>query len=259
MVNFIRQMRALVKLSFIDLWRRHDMVGLLILSLSLMVPLAMATPFGAAGASRYLDEVALLLIWAFSLFIALGAGSRLFPPEFEARTIYPLLAKPISRGRLLVGKYLGAVMASWSAVAVFYLLFFGSIALRGGTVLTFDMTQAFALHLAAVAIAVAVSLLFSLVLSRSAALTLSAVLHVGMFLFGRELPHYADAVSKPLAVVIRSFYVLGPHIEFFDMRQRIVHGWGAVDGAVFMAAIGYAVVYVAILLWIAGLRLRSRE
>ena len=111
---FVRQAIALVKLSFIELWRRNDVFALVLLGLALIVPLSMATPFGAEGASRYLDEMALLLVWGFSLFIALGAGQRLFPPEFESRTIYPLLAKPISRGRLLVGKYIGAVAASWS-------------------------------------------------------------------------------------------------------------------------------------------------
>lgn len=103
---FARQTCALVRLSFIELWRRNDIFALLLLGLALMVPLSMATPLGAEGASRYLDEMALLLVWGFSLFIALGAGQRLFPPEFDSRTIYPLLAKPISRGRLLVGKEL---------------------------------------------------------------------------------------------------------------------------------------------------------
>ena len=112
MKMFIRQLKSLVWLSFVELWRRNDIFALLILALALLVPLSMASPFGAAGASRYLDEVALLLIWGFSLFIALGTGARLFPPEFESRTIYPLLSKPISRGALLVGKYLGAVAAS---------------------------------------------------------------------------------------------------------------------------------------------------
>ena len=77
---FARQTIALVKLSFIELWRRNDVFALVLLGLALMVPLSMATPFGAAGASRYLDEMALLLVWGFSLFIALGAGQRLFPP-----------------------------------------------------------------------------------------------------------------------------------------------------------------------------------
>ena len=130
---FIRQEKALVKLSFVELWRRNDVFALLVLAVALMVPLSLSSPFGAAGASRYLDEAALLLIWGFSLVIALGTGSRLFPPEFESRTIYPLLAKPISRGALLLGKYAGAVAASWSALLLFYALFAGSVLLRGGS------------------------------------------------------------------------------------------------------------------------------
>ena len=129
---FFRQVKALVRLSFVELWRRNDVFALVVLALALMAPLSMASPFGAAGASRYLDEVALLLIWGFSLFIALGTGSRLFPPEFDSRTIYPLLSKPISRGALLVGKYFGAVAASWSALLLFYSLFAGCVLLRGG-------------------------------------------------------------------------------------------------------------------------------
>ena len=102
---FMRQIAALVRLSFLELWRRNDIFGLLVLGVALMVPLSMASPFGTTGASRYLDEMALLLIWGFSLFISLGTGQSLFPPEFESRTIYPLLARPVSRGRLLFGKY----------------------------------------------------------------------------------------------------------------------------------------------------------
>ena len=129
---FFSQVRALVKLSFLELWRRNDVFALVLLALALLGPLALAAPFGSSGASRYLDEVALLLVWGYSLFIALGAGQRLFAPEFEARTIGPLLAKPISRGRLLLGKYLGALAAAWSALALFYALFAGSVLLRGG-------------------------------------------------------------------------------------------------------------------------------
>jgi len=257
--TFLRQMSALVRISFIELWRRNDVFGLLILALALMVPLALANPFGAAGASRYLDEVALLLIWGFSLIIALGTGSRLFPPEFESRTIYPLLSKPISRGRLLVGKFLGAVAASWSALLFFYALFVGSVAFRGGSAFSLEVAQAFVLHLAATAFAVAFALFFSLVVTRSAALTLSGLALVGMFFFGRNLPHYAEAVTTPLAVLLKALYVVGPHLEFFDMRQRVIHGWGAVDGLVFLAALGYALVYVGILLVAAHAVLKKKQ
>lgn len=255
---FLRQMRALIRLSFVELWRRNDIFGLLILALALMVPLSLASPFGAEGASRYLDEMALLLIWGFSLFIALGTGSRLFPPEFESRTIYPLLAKPVSRGRLLLGKYLGAVAAGWSAVLFFYVLFVGSNLLRGGG-LSLELLQAVVLHLAFVAVAVALALLGSLLVTPSANLTLVGGALTAMFFFGRRLPHYAESVSGPLAALVKTLYALGPHAEFFDMRQRLVHGWGAVEGGVLAAVLAYALAYAFVCLSLAAVVLKRKR
>jgi ABC-type transport system involved in multi-copper enzyme maturation permease subunit len=258
MKTAFRQFKALVKLSFLELWRRNDIFALVLLGLALMVPLSMASPFGADGASRYLDEAALLLVWGFSLFIALGSGQRLLAPEFEARTIYPLLAKPISRGRLLFGKYLGALAASWSALAFFYALFVGSVLLRGGAFAA-ELPQALALHFAFIALAVAVSLLGSLLMSASANCALSSIVLVGMFFFGRRLPEYADGLNPALAWLVKAVYAIAPHAEFFDMRQRLVHGWGAVGWPVFAAVLCYALVYIAVLLGLASLALRRRR
>ena len=69
MKGSMRRIGALVKLSLLELWRRNDMFALLVLSLVLLVPLSLARPFGASGATRYFDEVALLLVWGYSLFI----------------------------------------------------------------------------------------------------------------------------------------------------------------------------------------------
>ena len=259
MKNFCRQMKALVKLSLMELWRRNDMVGLVILALAIMVPLSLGKPVGAEGASRYLDEVALLLIWGFSLFVALGTGSRLFPPEFESRTILPLLSKPISSGRLVFGKFLGAVASAWSALFVFYALFTVSVGLRGGGWVSSAVVQAFVLHLAFVALAVALSLVGSLLMTASAHLTLNAIVLTTMFFFGRRLPEYADAAGAVGGLAARLAYAFAPHAEFFDMRQRVIHGWGAVDGGVLAVVIVYAAVYVAVLLAIAVPLLKRRR
>lgn len=259
MRTFPGQMKALVKLSLLELWRRNEIFGLLILALAVMVPLSFAKPFGAAGATRYLDEVALLLIWGFSLFIALGTGARLFPPEFESRTILTLRAKPISLGRLVAGKYLGAVVAASSAVLLFYALFILSVGLRGGGWMSVDLAQAVVLHLGFVALAVALSLLGSLIVTSSANLTLNGILLVAMFFFGRRLPGYAEDASAAAGWIAQAVYVVAPHAEFFDMRQRVIHDWGAVDGAVFAAVLGYAVMYVAVVLGLATVALKRRK
>jgi len=259
MKGHVRRIGALVKLSLLELWRRNDMVALLILSLVLLVPLSLARPFGASGAVRYFDEAALLLIWAYSLFVALGIGGRLFTNEFANRTIYPLLAKPVSRGELLLGKYLGAVVASLSALAFFYALWMVSSALRGGEWFSACLVQAFFLHSMFVAFAVAAALLFSFVATPSAGTTILSILLPAMFFFGRRLPEYAENVSGALSPLVRIFYWMAPHVEFFDMRQRLVHGWGGVEPVVFLAALGYGLAYAAVTLWLAHIVFKRKK
>ena len=251
MKGAMRRIGALVKLSLLELWRRNDMFALLILSLVLLVPLSLARPFGAAGATRYFDEAALLLVWGYSLFISLGVGGRLFTSEFANRTVYPLLAKPVSRGELLIGKYLGAVAASWSALTFFYALWAVSSVLRGGEALTLCFLQAFMLHALFVALAVAAAVAGSFVLTPSAGTTLLAILFPVMFFFGRHLPDYAGNASGALRALVNAIYWVAPHAEFFDMRQRLVHGWGGVETGVFLAVVAYGIVYAAVLLFVA--------
>ncbi len=254
-----RRIGALVKLSMLELWRRNDMFALLVLAIVLLVPLSLAKPFGAAGATRYFDEAALLLVWGYSLFVALGIGGRLFASEFANRTIYPLLAKPVSRLELVVGKYLGAVVAGWSALLFFYALWVISAALRGGDWCSGCLVQALALHALFMALAIATALCGSLLLTPSASTTLLAVLLPSMFFFGRHLPDYAQNVSGLTRVLVKVAYWILPHVEFFDMRQRLVHGWGSVDMAVFLAVAGYGAAYIAVLLALAHFLFRRKK
>lgn len=251
MKGYSRRIGALVKLSLLELWRRNDIFALLVLALVLLVPLSLARPFGAVGATRYFDEAALLLVWGYSLFIALGVGGRLFTSEFANRTVYPLLAKPVSRGELLFGKYLGALAASWSALVFFYALWAVSSVLRGGECMSICFFQAFALHALFMALAVAAALCGSFLLTPSAGTTLLALLFPAMFFFGRRLPEYAENVSGFLGVLVKALYWIAPHVEFFDMRQRLVHGWGGVEAGVFLAVMGYGMAYSAALLFLA--------
>jgi len=254
-----RRIGALVRLSLLELWRRNDMFALLVLALVLLVPLSLARPFGVSGAVRYFDEAALLLIWGYSLFISLGIGGRLFTSEFDSRTIYPLLAKPVSRGELLLGKYLGGVVASLSALAFFYALWMVSAALRGGEWLSVCLVQAFVLHAMFAAFAVAMALCASFLMTSSAGMTILAVLLPAMFFFGRRLPEYAGNVSGALRPLVYAFYWLAPHVEFFDMRQRLVHGWGGVDPVVFLAVVGYGLFYTAAALWLAHVIFKRKK
>ena len=69
----------------------------------------------------------MLLIWVCSLVIAIATTARQLHSEKENRTIFPLLAKPVSRAQLLLGKFFGCWLATGLALFVFY-LFLGLVA-----------------------------------------------------------------------------------------------------------------------------------
>ena len=51
----------------------------------------------------------------------------------------------------------------------------------------------------------------------------------------------------------------GGHAEFFDLRQRVVHGWGAVDAGVVLAVLAYAACYCGGLLALSRLALGKKK
>jgi hypothetical protein len=80
-----------------------------------------------------------------------------------------------------------------------------------------------------------------------------------MFFFGRRLPEYAQNVSGIARVFVKVSYWIFPHVEFFDMRQRLVHGWGNVDAWVFLAVLGYGTAYVVALLALAHVLFKRKR
>lgn len=254
-----RQFNALIRLSLLDLYRRKDLFVLVVLGLVLLVPLALIQPYGVKGGSRYMNEIAMLLIWIFSIVISLGASSRLFPPEFESRTIYPLLAKPVGRGVLLFGKYLGALVTSLSALMIFYMLYALLTGLRQDVWFPPIMLQAFILHVGFVVVVTAVGLLGSLVMTPSANLTVSGITLAAMLLFGLKMPALIAAQPVPLKWGVALAHAIGPHAEFFDLRQRMVHGWPMISWGVCGLVMLYALCYAAACLWLAGAALRHKK
>src|SRR6059058_3736145 len=59
---------------------------------------------------KIIKDLGLAAMSVFGLFIAVFIGIGLVSKEVERRSIYSLLAKPISRQQFIVGKYLGLVL-----------------------------------------------------------------------------------------------------------------------------------------------------
>ena len=80
-----------------EMYRRKDFYVLFVLTALIILVMGSVTFFNQENIVRYLKEICLLLVWVSSLVIAITTTARQIPAERENRTLFPLLAKPLSR------------------------------------------------------------------------------------------------------------------------------------------------------------------
>jgi ABC-type transport system involved in multi-copper enzyme maturation permease subunit len=232
-----------------ELYRRKDFYVLFVLTALITLVMGSINFFNEDKIVRYLKEICLFLIWVSSLVIAITTAARQIPAERENRTLFPLLAKPVTRTHVVVGKFFGCWYACGACLFVFY-LFFGIISgAREHTWPIAHYFQGFMLHWFLLAIVTALALLGSIVFAApSSNNTIIFVVVMGILLLAGHLNKMALNLGEPLQTFVYAFYYVLPHLEFFDMRDLIIHSRETVPWLIWLAALGYAVVYTSIFL-----------
>src|SRR6266700_2364103 len=175
-----------------ELYRRKDFYVLFVLTAVITLLLGSISFFNDPKIVRYLKEVVLLLIWVAALVIAIGTTARQIPAERENRTIFPLLAKPVSRAQVIVGKFAGCWLACGLALVVFY-YFFGEVSgSHEHQWPSLVYVKALWLQWSMLGIVIAMVLLGSVVFAApSSNSTISFVVVVGILLLGGHLNQVA--------------------------------------------------------------------
>jgi Cu-processing system permease protein len=208
---------------------------------------------------KIIKDLGLAAISIFGLFIAVFIGIGLVSKEVERRSIYPLLAKPITRSQLVLGKYAGllltlAVNVTVMAAALYLVLgamlwFEGSTLGKGleTPILDPGMLVQVGLTYVELAIVTAIALFFSTFSTPM----LSAALTFGLFVAGRfsaDLRNFNQVVDSRAAGWLASgLYWVLPNLAPYDVRADVVHGQTVAAGYVALSSL-YAVLYIAVLL-----------
>lgn len=250
---------AIARLSVLELFRKKDVYVALVLALVVIVPLAVVNAFGVEGAVRYIRQVALLLIWAFSAIICVTAAARQIPGEVQRKTILPLLTKPVSRGEIVLGKTFGSIFASWGALVLFYVCYILIAGLKSGEWVDAALVQGIILHACFAVLVCSMTVFGSTFLTPSANISCCSLITLGGLLFGDHLPDLIDkthSIARPLLIMLE--YVI-PRFELFDLHLRITHGWGPVPVGIFIFLIVYALAYSALFILFAALIFKKKH
>jgi Cu-processing system permease protein len=203
--------------------RQKLAVNLLVFAVALVSASFLISQLTFGEQYRVIVNIGLSAMEIFGTLIAVFLGAGLVAGDVQRRTLYPVIAKPVSRAQYVAGRYAGlvttttlnlAVMAAvLAAVLAFYLRGFGFLraAPFAGTI------GAIALQLAMIA---ALAVLFSTFTTP----TLSAIFTLSLVVAGHVASDLVRYWSKQGAAWMgKALYVLVPNLEALNFKEAMVY------------------------------------
>lgn len=234
----------------------------LLYNLLLFAVLLIFSSFGIAQLTignwdRIILDIGLGAIEVVGVLVAVLIGVNVVAGEVERKTIYATLAKPISRGAFVVGRYAGLLAILAVNVVVMLAVLAGMLRLANHGL---DRTAllAAALLFVELALMAAVAVFFSSfttpILAAAFALCVFPIGH----LVG-DLKIFGDrSKSAALKGTLAALYSLLPDLELLNLKSQAANRL-AVDLRGALAAAGYGVVYALVLIVLAVALFRRRD
>ncbi|MBD2612683.1 MAG: ABC transporter permease [Nostoc sp. ZfuVER08] len=216
--------------------------------------------FAAATEDKIFLDFGMAAMNAIALIVTIFVGTGLVNKEIEKRTILVLIAKPVSRGEIIVGKYLGlsAVVAVMIAtMTAIYLLFlqFGNITHPTVSIL-----------IAAIFLFLQLSLITAVAIAFGVftASLVATILTFAVYLMGNITQDLVQLgrLSRNVGIerLTQGLFLVLPDLSRLDLKNQAVYGLQALpETTALIINAGYSLLYSAMLLAIAIFVFSRRE
>ena len=126
----IRRVAAIAAVTWTELVRLKVFYFLVIFALLVIGNSFFLARFSFEEEFQMLKDIALGAMSIFSALLAILASATLLPKDMEDRTIYTVLAKPVSRAEYLIGKLAGVLLLLTLALVLMGVVFSAVLLLR---------------------------------------------------------------------------------------------------------------------------------
>jgi len=238
--------------------RRKDVYVLLILSLLFVAGIFVISLVGIenAATSTFLLNLGMSLAYFFAHLLTLLSAARQIPAELENRTLYPILAKPLSRGQYYLGKWLAVWLSGVVTLVVLFLLGWLPVP-RMETYSSLLLAQTFVLYVCSLALTASVAMFLSLVMPRGSSMILLALL---LFAGGKIIGWIHDSSQHlPLSRVIHWGIAYIPDFSLLNLTTRYTDGIDPLSLPQFCGLILYGSIFTAFFLALGTLLFRKRS
>jgi ABC-type transport system involved in multi-copper enzyme maturation permease subunit len=257
MSSFATQLWVLAGNTLRELVRSKLLYNLLIFAILLIGSSSFVAQLTIGQWDRIILDMGLAATQIVGLLLAVLIGVGLVAGEIDRRTIYPTLARPLSRGTFLLGRYLGLLLV----LAINVLVMLGVLALvlhLAGYELSRTAAEAVFLIFIELSVLAAAALLFGSFTTPM----LAAAFSFSVFLIGHllgDLRAFGERSHSEAAKIATGIaYRLLPDLSLLDLKAQAASELSVESHAVVTGAV-YGLCYAAVLLSFAVLVFRRRD
>jgi ABC-type transport system involved in multi-copper enzyme maturation permease subunit len=224
----------------------------------LMLASRLLPEIAAATENKILLDLALAAMPVLGLIISIFIGTSLVNKEIEKRTVFVLIAKPVTRAEFIIGKHWGlsAVLAvlvtAMTAIAIAFLF-----ALKIPFSLP-NLLISSGFLLLQLSLVSAIAILFSVFTSSLLAMSLT----FGVYLMGQlsqDIVKFGRLTKNPpIEAATQGLYLVLPDLARLDLKNQAVYNL-IPSSQILLSSVLYALFYIAFTLSIASLIFSRRE
>jgi Cu-processing system permease protein len=193
---------------------------------------------------KIIKDIGLAAMDGFGVLMSIFLGVGLVSKEIERRSLYPLLAKPLSRGEFFVGKFAGLAFTLFVNVTLMTVGIYLALALARRPLPLSLLKAVYPIYLGLLLV-VAVAMLFSSLTSASMAAVGTVVLIVAGR-FSDVIRNMRDVLPAAPGWLISAVYFLLPNFRNLDFKDRIAYG-----DPVPLTTLGWPTLYAALYIFVA--------
>ncbi len=244
----MRTVLTISALGLKDYYRRKIFIITLLIMFVVAGTGLLANPFTLGFQSRLIRDIALLFIQLFTIFFALALGATAIPNEIERKMIYPFLARPLTRGQYLWGKFLAIAL-----LVILNDLIFGAELI---VMLAFSAREVHWMILPAcllISLESLVVIAFALWFSTFATPPVTFALMVLLYVVGNLSHIYTltlTAGNSIMAFLLMHLKGLIPYFDYFSIRSAVTHDH-PVTLAYFAMVFLYGALYIFVIMLLA--------
>jgi ABC-type Na+ efflux pump permease subunit len=236
---------AIARVTVLESFRRKDPYVIIILAALIVFGAGLFSRFGTEGVGKFVKDVAFTVTGGMAVLVCVVTAARQLPAEIQNRTLYPLLAKPVSRVQVFLGKFIGVGVMATAVVLLFAIELVVLFKILGVPV-SMVYIQMVYLRVVSMWIIAGLTLSLSVYLNHGANVTISMLLALAMQTFANTIVTIRTELEGWTLTFFDYLYWMLPHLELFDMSKREVHGWEPAPLWVLATLTLYGAVYASI-------------